>query len=172
MLRSLFSRSRSICFFILVLLCQTAVADQEATESSDSNGWRVDDWVIQTSIYTKHFDPDPEHVEDQNLLGIEAWMENGWIVGGIFFDNSFGQQSEYLYAGYKWALFHSRYWHFKLTGGLLYGYKEPYEDKIPLNGLGVAPAILPSLGFRYKFFVAEASLLGNAGLNITAGISF
>ena len=52
-------------------------------------------------------------------------------------------------------------WYFKLTGGLLHGYKEPYDDKIPLNDLGVAPAILPTLGFQYKFFVAEANLAGH-----------
>lgn len=172
MLRNLFSGFRLICFFTLILVCQAVVADQEATESSDSSGWRVDDWVIQTSVYTKHFDPDPDHVEDQNLLGIEAWMENGWIVGGIVFDNSFGQNSQYVYVGYSWRLFQSKYWYFKLTGGLLHGYKEPYEDKIPLNELGVAPAAVPALGFRYKYFIAEAALGGAAVVVLTAGVRF
>jgi len=54
----------------------------------------------------------------------------------------------------------------------LHGYKEPYDDKIPLNQLGVAPAIVPTLGFQYKFFVAEANLGGLAALTITAGIAF
>ncbi len=38
--------------------------------------------------------------------------------------------------------------------------------------MGVAPAILPTLGFRYKFFVTEVSLAGVAAVNVTAGISF
>ena len=57
-------------------------------------------------------------------------------------------------------------------GGLLHGYKEPYDDKIPLNGLGVAPAIVPSLGFRYKWFLAEANLGGLAVITFTAGVRF
>lgn len=172
MLKSLFSGFRLTCFFTLILVCQAVVADQEATESSDSSGWRVDDWVIQTSIYTHHFDPDPDHVNDQNLLGIEAWMENGWLIGAAVFDNSFGQNSQLVYAGYSWRLFRSKYWYFKLTGGLLHGYKPPYEDKIPFNELGVAPAIVPALGFRYKYFVAEANLGGLAVVTVTAGVRF
>jgi len=71
-----------------------------------------------------------------------------------------------------WDLLHSPYWYFKLTGGLLYGYKEPYEDKIPFNGLGIAPAIIPTFGFQYKFFVAELNIAGTAAINVTAGIAF
>jgi len=57
-------------------------------------------------------------------------------------------------------------------GGLLHGYKEPYEDKIALNGLGIAPVVLPALGFNYKYFVAEASLGGLAVVTLTAGVRF
>ena len=140
--------------------------------STQSSGWSVDRWYIFTSIYTLHTDPEPEHVNNQKMLGLEVQMTNNWLFGFASFDNSFGQRSEYLYAGYKWALFRSDYWYFKLTGGLLYGYKEPYEDKIPLNGLGVAPVILPVLGFRYKWFATEVSFAGTAALNLSAGISF
>ena len=113
---------------------------------------------MQTSVYTKHFDPEPDHVNDQNLIGVEALFQNQWLAGLAVFDNSFGQPSQFLYMGRSWQLFGSDYWHVKLMGGLLHGYKEPYEDKIPLNGLGVAPAIVPALGFRYKWFIAEANL--------------
>ena len=140
--------------------------------STQSSGWSVDRWYIFTSIYTLHTDPEPEHVNNQKMLGIEAQMTNNWLFGFASFDNSFGQRSEYLYAGYKWALFRSEHWYFKLTGGLLYGYKEPYEDKIPLNGLGIAPIILPVLGFRYKWFATEVSFAGTAALTLSAGISF
>lgn len=158
----------------LLLLAAPCPAQEQADEefSVQSSGWSIDRWYLLTSIYTKHFEPDPDHVNHQKLLGIEAHLTNNWLFGLATFDNSFGQRSEYLYAGYQWPLFHSRHWHFKLTGGLLYGYKEPFEDKIPLNGLGVAPAILPTLGFSYKFFIIEANLLGNAAVTVTAGITF
>jgi hypothetical protein len=126
------------------------VADDSTNQSS---GWEVEQWYIFTSLYTKHWDDDPEHVNNQKLLGGEAMMANNWVFGLAWFDNSFGQNSQYLYAGYS-------------------GYKEPYEDKIPLNGLGVAPAILPIMGFQYKWFATELSIAGTAAVTITAGVAF
>ncbi len=160
---------------VTLTLLATPCLAQEPTDkesSTPSSAWKVDRWYIYTSLYTRHFDPQPEHVNKQKMLGIEAQMTNNWVFGLSSFDNSFGQRSEYLYAGYRWALFHSPYWYFKLTGGLLYGYKDEYKDKIPYNNLGIAPAAIPTLGFHYKSFVMELNLAGNAAINVTAGISF
>lgn len=129
-------------------------------------------WKIQTSVYTRHFDPDPEHNNDQNLFSVEAVLKNDWLIGAAIFDNSYYQESQLLYAGKSWKLLDSDMWYIKLTGGLLHGYKEPYEDKIPLNGLGIAPVIIPALGFRYRWLVAEANLGGLAVVTFTAGVRF
>jgi hypothetical protein len=159
---------------LMLILTDSCFAQDEAPaeDQSQESGWKFFNDTATTEIYTKHFDPDPEHVNNQKMLGLESEMKNNWVFGLAVFDNSFGQNSQYLYTGYKWDLFGSKLWYFKLTGGLLHGYKEPYEDKIPLNELGVAPAILPTLGFQYKFFVVEANLAGTAALTITAGIAF
>ena len=127
---------------------------------------------LYSSLYTKHYDPDPDHVNDQNMIGLEVQTTDNRIFGLSLFDNSFGQESEYLYAGYKYRAFNSDQWYFKLSGGLIHGYKEPYEDKIPLNDLGVAPAIVPTIGVQYKNFAAEFSQLGLAAGMITAGFKF
>ena len=37
----------------------------------------------------------------------------------------------------------------ELTGGLLYGYKDPYENKVPFNHNGFSPGIVLSLGWRF-----------------------
>lgn len=129
-------------------------------------------WKIQTSVYTRHFDPKPEHNNDQNMLSVEAVLKNDWLIGAAIFDNSYYQESQLLYAGKSWNLPGSDRWYFKLTGGLLHGYEEPYEDKIPLNGLGIAPVIIPALGFRYRWLVAEANLGGLAVVTFTAGVRF
>ena len=136
------------------------------------NGWTIEDWYLFTSVYTKHWDPDPDHVNNQKMLGVEMQMENNWVFGFAHFDNSFGQPSQYLYAGKMWSLFGHKHFYWKLTGGLLHGYKEPYEDKIPLNDLGIAPAILPTIGFRYKWFVTEVNFAGTAAVTVTAGVAF
>jgi hypothetical protein len=153
-----------------LLWCANALAEDDSAHWE--NPWEVREWIIMTSVYTAHFDPDPDHVNSQKLIGVEAVFENDWLAGLATFDNSFGQRSQFVYMGKSWPIAHSRFWYFKLMGGLLHGYKEPYEDKIPLNGLGVAPGIIPSLGFRYKRVLAEVNLLGTAAVTVTVGVRF
>jgi len=128
--------------------------------------------VAYASLYTTHYDPKPEHVNHQNMLGFELETGEKQVYGLAIFDNSFGQNSEYLYTGKKWHNFRSERMYFKLTGGLLHGYKEPYEDKIPLNDLGIAPALVLTLGYQHKGLVIEFSQLGLAAGLITAGFAF
>jgi hypothetical protein len=132
----------------------------------------IKEWRFRTSLYTKHWDPDPDHVNNQKLINLEFETTNNWIYGFAWFDNSFGQPSQYLYAGYTWKLFSRDWAYFSLTGGFLHGYKEPYEDKIPLNELGVAPAIVPTFGVKYKRVFGEIQILGTAAVTVTAGFSF
>jgi hypothetical protein len=136
------------------------------------NDWNSTQSYLYSSLYTKHYDPDPDHVNDQNMLGFESQTKDKRVLGLAIFDNSFGQRSQYLYTGKKWRQFDSDHWHFKLTAGLLHGYKEPYEDKIPLNNLGVAPVIVPGLGYQNKALAVEFVQLGlSAGL-VTVGFTF
>ena len=148
----------------------------QSNDSSMFSLWTTD-WdfkqtFVYSSLYTKHYDPDPDHVNNQNMLGFEGETKDKRVMGLAVFDNSFGQESQYLYVGKKWRKFQSDNWYFKLTGGLLNGYEEPYEDKIPLNGLGVAPVIIPTLGYKQKNFVAEFNQLGLAAGMITVGFTF
>jgi hypothetical protein len=132
----------------------------------------IKEWRFQTSIYTYHWSSDPDHVSNSKLLNLEFETTTQWVYGFAWFDNSFGQPSQYLYAGYSWPLFQKDWAYFKLTGGLLHGYKEPYEDKIPMNSLGVAPAIVPSFGLKYKRVFTELEILGTAALTWTVGFNF
>jgi len=162
------------CLAFALLLFSTLIYAEEDTvpEADESSGWKISGWGIQTSLYTKHWDPDPDHTNHQKLIGPELFFENNYLVGLAIFRNSFDQPSQFLYIGKTWSLFRSRYFYFKLVGGLLHGYKEPFEDKIPFNGLGVAPAILPSFGFRYKHIMLEAQIAGTAAITITGGLRF
>ena len=137
----------------------------------------IDDVSVYTSLYTQHFSPQPEHVNDQNMFGMEMQMMNKWSYGFTAFDNSFGQRSQYLYAGYEWNIpsfttLGALRQYFKLTGGLVHGYKGEYEDKIPFNGLGVAPAVIPTYGLKYKNYKTEISLGGVSAFAITVGYTF
>jgi hypothetical protein len=168
------AKAISACLAFALLLFSTPIYAEvdTASEAEESNGWKISGWGIQTSLYTKHWDPEPDHTDHQKLIGPELYFKNDYLVGLAIFRNSFDQPSQLLYIGKTWRLFRSEYFYFKLVGGLLHGYKEPYEDKIPFNGLGVAPAILPSFGFRYKHIMLEAQIAGTAAITITGGLRF
>ena len=163
---------KSFLMLVCLLSPLAGAADSPLSEPPREDAWSVDTWALQTSLVTKHWDPDPEHVNDQDLISVEAHFANRWLAGIALFQNSFGQSVQLAYAGKIWPLLGSPYWYAKLTGGLLHGYDEPYEDKIPLNGLGVAPAVVPALGFRYGYFVAEANFGGLAVVMVSAGVRF
>ncbi|WP_291829294.1 sn-glycerol-3-phosphate transporter [Marinobacter sp.] len=128
-------------------------------------------WLLQTSVFTSHHNPKPEHNNDQELVSLEYTRENDWIVGGASFLNSFSQRSAYVYAG-KHFDFGPGPVFAKLTGGLMHGYRGEYRDKIPLNHLGVAPAIIPAVGVRGQYVSSELSFLGAAAVMITTGLQF
>lgn len=163
----------------LLLVLTAFFAGPALAEKNPGSQWlselkslNAEETYVYTSLYTTHYDPEPDHVNDQNMLGFENGLGGVRLWGLAIFDNSFGQESQYLYLGQKWRAFESDQWYYKLTAGLLHGYKEPYDDKIPLNDLGVAPAIVPALGYRNKSFFAEFSQLGLAAGLITVGVAF
>ena len=139
--------------------------------------WRTDRFYFQTSVYTRHFHPTPEHVNQQNLLNLEwrfkSFAAGGqWLAGLAFFDNSFGQSSQYIYGGWLVRPFDDlQPLYFKITAGALHGYKGEHQNKIPFNSSGVAPAILPSVGYCYSRVCSELVLFGNSGLMVTLGVT-
>ncbi|HRD48650.1 MAG: hypothetical protein JNK95_09560 [Candidatus Competibacter sp.] len=120
-----------------------------------------------------HYNSSPDHADFSWLVGLEWQSSSRWLVGASYFNNSFDQKCEYFYFGKSWPLeFISSNVYFKLTGGLLLGYKEPYEDKIPFNNNGVAPGVVPALGYQYGDFNVQINALGGAGLMFTFGYNF
>ncbi|UVK91203.1 sn-glycerol-3-phosphate transporter [Pseudomonas sp. B21-051] len=128
-------------------------------------------WYAQTSVYTRHYSPDPEHNNHQDLIGIERNQASGRVFGGATFRNSFRQRSNYAYVGKRYDS--SEYpLYLKVTGGLLQGYRGDYKDKIPLNRYGVAPVIIPSVGTHYGPLAAELVFLGANAAMVTSGVRF
>jgi hypothetical protein len=130
-------------------------------------------YYFQTSVATTHFDPKPYHNNNTALLNLERRSGTGFIVGGAVFQNSFDQPSEYLYVGKLYWLPRTRETLYaKLTGGLIHGYKDEYKDQIPFNKYGVAPAILPAIGFQARTLGGELVVFGTAGAMLTLGFKF
>lgn len=145
--------------FLWVALASTVV---QATDTR---------WLLQTSVFTTHYNPKPEHNNHQRLIGLEYTQSNDWILGGASFDNSFNQRSTYLYTGRQFDLGRGPLFA-KVTGGVMHGYRGEYDDKIPLNRFGVAPAIIPSLGIEGQVLSSELVFLGAAAAMVSVGIQF
>jgi len=122
-------------------------------------------WRLAVSPYSLHFAPSEEH-ENVYAVALERQRDDGWLWGGSYFSNSFGQPSGYIYVGQRiegvsWAPQFFVQW----TGGLMYGYRGKYEDKVPLNSNGFSPGLLLSVGWAFdKRLSTQMNLLGSAGL--------
>ncbi|APC16985.1 sn-glycerol-3-phosphate transporter [Pseudomonas frederiksbergensis] len=150
---------------LLLALATSALAVENPTQKDQGS------WYLQTSVFTKHYSPDPDHNNNQDLIGLERDEASGWLFGAATFRNSFSQRSYYAYAGKRYESANYPVY-IKLTGGLLQGYSGEYKDKIPLNHFGVAPVIIPSLGAHYGPVAAELVLLGFNAAMITTGVRF
>jgi len=144
-----------------------SLAAEAATSGGDASG---DVLMVQLSPYSIHFNKGPEHTGDPWLVGVEWQDRSRWLAGYSYFNNSFDQKCHYIYGGYSWG-FSDRHpnWYLKVTGGLLYGYKEPFEDKLPVNYNGLAPVIIPGLGYKVDRFNVQLNILGANGFMLTFG---
>jgi hypothetical protein len=170
MLRWNLLRALPVCLGLCI--CHPVWAEAPPEEGPNAAPGRISGWNVQFSLYTRHWDPSPEHNDHQRMITLEARLRDQWLAGLSLFDNSFDQPTQLVYVGRTWPLFGSPHFYLKLIGGLIHGYKEPYEDKIPFNGLGVAPAIVPSLGYRHRRVLVEVHFAGFAAMTVTAGVSF
>ena len=166
-------------------IAQTSpAAPMGAMSAASSDGRTADTWLrdgdsfyVQYGVYTKHFSQNPDHVNRNQMINVEiqskydrVWGADKTLFGLAFFKNSFGQPSQWLYWGQKWDI--NPYFYAKLSAGLLHGYKGKYRDKIPFNKAGVAPGIIPSLGFQYKGLTVQTNFLGTSALLVAVGYEF
>ena len=157
---------RWICGLMVLIQTSHALALDTTAHLADKGFW-----YAQTSIYTRHYSPAPEHNNQQDLLGLERNLPSGALFGAATFRNSFRQRSYYAYAGKRYPI--PEYpLYLKLSGGLIQGYKGEYRKKLPLNRLGIAPAVIPSMGVHYGPIGAEVVLLGANAAMITTGLRF
>lgn len=153
---------------IFALFCLFLSIAVSADESKNKKPWQ-----LQTSLYTKHYHDDGKLNNHQNLVELEYHREDNYLIGAALFNNSYRQFSQYVYVGKLWRpIDNYQYLHIKLTGGLLHGYRDEHKDAIPLNGVGIAPVIVPAIGLSDEHLVGEIALFGRDCFLITAGLRF
>lgn len=99
-------------------------------------------------------------------------MTEQWLAGAALFENSFGQPTQYVYGGYRFRpLEELQPLYLKVTAGLVHGYTGQYQNKIPFNNSGIAPVIIPSVGYCLSRFCSELVIFGAAGALVTFGVT-
>ena len=154
-------------FLILILLCFT-------TSSHAKKKWHdYDHFYFQTGSYI-HLTDNDDYDGKNLMIGLEGSKNNGEIHGLILFDNSFGQFSQYAYMGKTWNLKGKLInFHTKITVGIIHGYKEPYDNKIPLTTRnGWSPGIIPSFGYKKGNIGFDLMLLGYDAIMFSVGADF
>jgi len=150
------------------VLTASACASLGAYAATPSDTTAEGSWELVVAPFTHHWRKDAEH-RPVVLLGLERIASDGSTVGGALFRNSFGQLSAYAYYGHEWNdLLGSDSLYFKLSGGIIYGYRGRFKDKVPFNVGGFSPAIIPAIGWRLTPRDAiQAAVLGKAGVTFS-----
>jgi hypothetical protein len=130
-------------------------------------------WELVLSPYAYHWSDSEAH-RNVYLIGAERKLDNGRLAGVSFFRNSFGQPSVYGYYGKQWdAVLGQPSLFFKLSGGVIYGYKGAYANKIPYNHHGFGVAAIPAVGWQFDSANAvQMAMLGTAALIFTYNHGF
>jgi len=144
--------------------CHCLAASRPPVPEDDTREETAAFWRFYASPLTRHVSSSPDHRAVYSL-GVERQYPSGFLVGAAAFRNSFGQPSAYAYGGYRFdspfssvpELF------FQLSAGVLYGYKEPYENKVPFNHHGVSPGAVAAIGWEFsRAFSAQINVLGDS----------
>ena len=159
---------------------------------ADTNNQQSHQFMIQTSFWTHHYQHDPDHNNQQELINA-IWYPSAqyqlktlkdsnhdwgnhtqWFVGGATFKNSFSQRTYYGYIGgrYRFNKTQSLEPYLRLTGGLLHGYRGKYQDKVPFNKYKTAPVLVPSVGVDIQQISLELVAFAASGVMLNIGYYF
>ncbi len=132
---------------------------------------KKDDIYLWGGTYT-HFSNSESYRGASWLLGVEVVKPNDHVYGVAVFNNSFGQFSQYFFYG-KVFRYKNTNFHGKITGGLIHGYKGEHRDNLYFNELlGVAPVIVPGIGYQKNRWGIDLYLLATQGLLLGVGYQF
>jgi hypothetical protein len=157
-------------------LAQSAPAAPSVGAPNDTKPADINDaspaLTFMLGSYTHHFNPKPTH-RKVYLVGLEREHANAKLDGIVFFTNSFGQPSVYVYpwGGVYRSIFGVNKLAFKWTGGLIYGYRGEFKDEVANLG-GFAPVIIPALSYTFKpGWSAQVNMLGKAAAQFQLNVA-
>ena len=145
------------------LICASSAAAQGDTPAAQA---AAPVWRLALSPHTEHYGRSEDH-RSVWLVGLERESADGSLMGAGHFRNSFGQPSWYAYpwGGVYRNLLGFEGLFFKWSAGVVYGYRPPFEDKVPINIGGFTPVVVPGLGVDLgRGFSAQVNAIGTAAV--------
>ncbi len=162
--RSAIAFACAIASFLLLTFISIARADVFGEDD------RV---MVEVGPYVYHWIDNSDHNQWPRLIGVEYETASHWLGGVAAYKNSYYQNSAFAYAGKRWFIEPvDENLYVKVSAGLMYGYKEPYEDRVPLNHNGYGLAIVPAVGYQFGRANAQLVFLGTAAVALTIGYDF
>ena len=129
--------------------------------------------MLEFGPYVAHRVDNDGHNQWPHLVGVEWESGSHWLGGAAVFRNSYYQNAAYVYAGSRWFLNPvNQNLYVKLTAGVVFGYKDPFEDRVPVNNNGYGLGIVPALGYQLGRANAQIVFLGTAAVTLTFGYDF
>ena len=142
--------------FLVVCLC--LLAGISFAHADDSEGDRV---MVEVGPYVYHWVDNTDHNQWPRVIGAEYETASHWLAGATSFKNSYYQEAALLYVGKRWFIPPvSESLYVKAIGALVYGYKKPYANKLPINHDGYGLAFAPVLGYQFGRAHVQIEFLG------------
>jgi len=170
-LKAHYNLRASILLIATLLLpgMQSLAAEHGATETPAT---------VKNKVYGEvggyiHYTSSDDYSGAPIFSSLKVQRSDNWQYGLALFNNSFGQFSQYLFGGYRWKL-GGKLQNFHITGtaGILHGYKDEFEDKVPYNKNGWSPGVSLGIGYKKGKLGADLTTIGTAGLLFTIGYDF
>lgn len=135
----------------------------------------IENYFIQTSLFTNHYHDGTYQNNNQNLLGMERHYKNNRIDGLAFFKNTYSQNTWYIYWGKNYLV--RKFNSFSITAKFTYGIVHGYDDENGkyntwMHDMETFPGIVFSLGLKKGPFRIDMIPFADAGIIITGGVEF
>lgn len=135
----------------------------------------LENYYFQTSFYTHHYSQKDYQNNEQNLIGLEKHYTDDDLYGIAFFNNTYEQNTFYIYKGTNYSLFSIG--RTEITAKFTYGIVHGYDDENGrystwMHQMGTFPGAVFSFGLRREPFRLDIVPFADAGILITGGVEF
>jgi len=162
--------------FLIIVLCSMLIFMANINTAAERESSREkSSYMLQTSIYTLHYDPQDYQNNNQRLIGLEYHYPNSNLYGVSYFKNSYEQPTWYFYFGRYFEI--HRFSGFRLTSKLTFGIVDGYDNhdgryNTWMHQMETFPGIVASIGIKKNSYRLDIIPFADAGITVLLGLEF